>query len=58
MTSTVGHNENTYDGTTDYDEDGVNIRTVLRRDFGRRLRATLSERAISNRRTITQRPDR
>src|SRR5690606_20223391 len=34
--------ENVFDNTTDYDEDGISVRMVLRRNFGRRLRATLS----------------
>jgi hypothetical protein len=38
----IDRSENVYDNTTDYDEDGVNIRMVLRRNFGKRLRATLS----------------
>lgn len=38
----IGRSENVFDNTTDFDEDGVNIRMVLRRNFGRRLRATLS----------------
>jgi hypothetical protein len=42
VVTTYSETQNTYDNSTSYDEDAINIRTVLRRTFGKKLKATLS----------------